>query len=123
MTTFEVFLIGFALASFGLTGFCYVLARRLKKLNDLEHGLGAAIAVMTAEVTRLESAILAARNEATTATKRLAEEVEKAKHERAFWVLQRKFSDAEQTPEQTPSVRRRRRVRSLASREVAHEVV
>ncbi len=123
MTTFELFLIGFAVASFGLTGFCFVLARRLKKLNDLEHRLGAAIAVMTAEVTRLEGAILAARGEATTATKRLAEEVEKAKHERAFWVLQRKFADAEQVSQPAQPVRRRRRVRSPACREVAHEMV
>lgn len=73
----------------GLAGFCLLLSRRLRRLNDLETGLGAAIAVMTAEIGRLEGAIGAARAEATAATKGLAAEVERAKAERAYWALQR----------------------------------
>ncbi len=62
--------------------YCHVLARRLRKLNDLETGLGGAIAVMTAEVARLEAAIAAARDEAAQAGRMLAAEVERARDER-----------------------------------------
>lgn len=62
--------------------YCHVLARRLRRLNDLETGLGGAIAVMTAEVARLEAAIAAARTEAEQAGMALAAEVERARDER-----------------------------------------
>ena len=77
-----------------LSMFCFMLARRLRKLNDLETGLGGAIAVMTAEISRLEKSILLAKAEATGATHALAKEIERAKEERAFWTLQQKFAEA-----------------------------
>ena len=78
----------------GLAGFCFALTRRLRKLNDLETGLGGAIAVMSSEISRLEKSILLAKSEAMAATKSLSAEIERAKEERAFWVLQKKFSDS-----------------------------
>ena len=39
-------------AGLAVAGFCHLLARRLRKLNDLETGLGGAIAVMAAEIAR-----------------------------------------------------------------------
>ena len=42
-------------AGLAVAGFCHLLARRLRKLNDLETGLGGAIAVMAAEIARLEA--------------------------------------------------------------------
>ena len=39
-------------AGLSVAGFCLLLARRLRKLNDLETGLGGAIAVMAAEIAR-----------------------------------------------------------------------
>lgn len=53
------------MASVGLAFFCLILSRRLRRLNDLETGLGGAIAVMAAEVDRLEVAMRAARDDAT----------------------------------------------------------
>ncbi len=100
----QIFLITF---SVGLSGFCFTLARRLRKLNDLESGLGGAIAVMTSEIGRLEKSILLAKAEATRATQSLADEIERAKEERAFWMLQQKFAEA--GPTRPTRLQRRRR--------------
>lgn len=54
-------------AGLSVAGFCHLLARRLRKLNDLETGLGGAIAVMAAEIARLEAALAAAQAGATHA--------------------------------------------------------
>ncbi|WP_134724870.1 hypothetical protein [Paracoccus luteus] len=102
-----------ALAAFGavLAAFCFVLSGRLRRLNDLETGLGGAIAVMTAEINRLEAAIGAAKAEATAATKALATQVERAKTERALWTLH----------QQQGSARRPLRRRRSAETEAATE--
>ena len=96
---------GLALAAAALALFCFVLARRLRRLNDLETGLGGAIAVMAAEIARLEAALAAAQAGATDASDGLAREIEKAKSERAYWALQQQFM-----PQAAPRrpVRRRR---------------
>lgn len=95
--------------SVGLALFCFVLARRLRKLNDLETGLGGAIAVMTSEIARLERAIHAAKAEATLATQGLASQIERAKEERAFWALQQKFGQTAGAEKSVRALRRRRR--------------
>ena len=81
-------------AGIALAGFCLLLSRRLRKLNDLETGLGGAIAVMTGEIARLEAALAAARAGASAASDDLAQQIEKAKSERAYWALQQKFIPA-----------------------------
>lgn len=91
------------LASGGLSVFCITLARRLRRLNDLESGLGGAIAVMAAEVDRLEQAIRSARAEATEASCALSEEIKAARHERALWDLRQKIADAALSPPPAPS--------------------
>lgn len=106
MTASQILQLALLTFSVGVGFFCFVLARRLRRLNDLETGLGGAIAVMTSEIGRLERAIHAAKAEATVATRGLAEEVERAKEERAFWVLQKKFSEAAPA---AARLRRRRR--------------
>lgn len=97
-----------ALVAAGLTlsGFCFLLSRRLKRLNDLETGLGGAIAVMAAEIARIEAALAAAKAGATTATNGLTLEIEKAKSERAYWALQRQFLPGQAEPRKP--LRRRR---------------
>lgn len=92
---------GLLLASLGLGLFCMTLARRLRRLNDLETGLGGAIAVMAAEVDRLEAAIRTARDEATAASQSLAEEIATARKERAMWDLHHKIAAAAHTPPET----------------------
>lgn len=93
-------------AGIALAGFCFQLSWRLKKLNDLETGLGGAIAVMAAEIARLEAALAAAKAGATTASDGLAREIEKAKSERAYWALQRQFLPTKSDSRKT--LRRRR---------------
>lgn len=86
-------------------GLCLVLSARLRRLNDLENGLGGAIAVMAAEIARLEAGMAAARAEAASATEGLSREIERAKSERAYWTLQRGL-----VAEPEKRVLRRRRV-------------
>lgn len=81
-------------ASVLLASFCLVLARRLRRLNDLETGLGGAIAVMAVEVDRLEKAIRHARAEATDASVALAQEIAQARNERALWDLRQRIGEA-----------------------------
>lgn len=96
----------------GLGAFCFSLMRRLRKLNDLESGLGGAIAVMAAEVDRLERAIRAARDEATAASESLADEIETARRERAIWDLRQRIGLAAARP--APAGRRlRKRVEAV----------
>ncbi|MFT4013896.1 MAG: hypothetical protein QM682_10925 [Paracoccus sp. (in: a-proteobacteria)] len=95
--------------SVGLSFFCLLLSRRLRRLNNLETGLGGAIAVMTSEIGRLERSIQAAKAEALSATQGLAEEVERAKQERAFWLLQQKFAESAPQGGKPARVQRRRR--------------
>lgn len=78
-------------ASCGLAAFCILLARRLHRLNNLESGLGGAIAVMTAEVDRLDRAIRKARAEASAASEALADEIAQARSEREMWDLRQKM--------------------------------
>ena len=100
-------------ASVGLGVFCIVLARRLRRLNDLETGLGGAIAVMAAEVDRLERAIRNACDEATEASQALARDVDLARKERALWDLRQRIGAAAQAaPEPASSALRRLRKRS-----------
>lgn len=98
-------------ASVGLAGFCLLLAGRLRRLNDLETGLGGAIAVMAAEVDRLEKAIRAARAEATEASEALADEIARARSERALWDLRQRIGEAAR-PEARPVAARRLRKRA-----------
>lgn len=80
--TLAMFLQGGLLAAcLGVALYCHVLARRLRRLNDLETGLGGAIAVMTAEISRLEGAIGQAQDKARGALEDLAAEIDRASAE------------------------------------------
>lgn len=45
----------------GASVYCYVLAQRLKRFNDLENGVGGAVAVMSAQVDDMTKTLNAAR--------------------------------------------------------------
>ena len=93
--TIELMLQAALLAGSVMLGlFCLVLARRLRRLNDLETGLGGAIAVMAAQVDRLERAIVLAKDEARAASEALAAEVQRARRERAVLELRQKIACA-----------------------------
>lgn len=48
--------------------YCYVLARRLSRFNDLENGVGGAVAVLSAQVDDLTKTLEAAQNTASAST-------------------------------------------------------
>lgn len=48
--------------------YCYVLARRLSRFNDLESGVGGAVAVLSAQVDDLTRTLQAAQNTASAST-------------------------------------------------------
>ena len=81
-----------AALSLPLAVYCYVLSRRLRRLNNLETGLGGAIAVMTTEITRLDQAIRRARAEAEEATAELARTISLSRDEKAYWTLHHELS-------------------------------
>lgn len=109
MTIIELIQVALVLSSVGLAAFCMILARRLRRLNDLETGLGGAIAVMTAEIDRLEKAIRSARDEAQKAGKALSQQVERARSERAVWELRDRIGQAaKDTPPLAPRRLRKR---------------
>lgn len=45
--------------------YCFVLSRRLTKFTDLENGVGAAVAVLSAQVSDLQTALESAQTTAT----------------------------------------------------------
>ncbi|AGT07448.1 hypothetical protein [Paracoccus aminophilus] len=107
MTIFQMLeallLVGSAVLGF----FCFSLSRKLRRLNDLENGIGGAIAVLISECTRLEQAMAHARSEATRASAALAADIERSKQERAYWVLQQSFTPPAEAGH-GPRLRRRR---------------
>ncbi|MDO5640947.1 MAG: hypothetical protein Q4G26_00970 [Paracoccus sp. (in: a-proteobacteria)] len=92
MTSSMIFPLLSAALTVPLTIYCYVLSRRLRRLNDLENGLGGAIAVMTTEITRLDQAIRRARAEAIEASSALAGTIATARDEKAYWALHRELA-------------------------------
>lgn len=48
--------------------YCYVLARRLNRFNDLENGVGGAVAVLSAQVDDLTKTLESAQSSASAST-------------------------------------------------------
>jgi hypothetical protein len=48
--------------------YCFILSRRLTHFTDLENGVGAAVAVLSAQVTDLQAALLSAQKTASHST-------------------------------------------------------
>lgn len=48
--------------------YCFVLARRLRRFNDLENGVGGAVAVLSAQVDDLARTLEAAQSTASSST-------------------------------------------------------
>jgi hypothetical protein len=51
--------------------YCFVLARRLRRFNDLENGVGGAVAVLSAQVDDLAKTLEAAQTTASNSTESL----------------------------------------------------
>lgn len=57
-----------AAGALGAAFYCFVLGQRLRKFNDLEKGMGGAVAVLSAQVDDLEKTLAAARKSAAGST-------------------------------------------------------
>lgn len=62
----------------GAGAYCFVLARRLNRFNDLETGMGGAVAVLSAQVDDLTRTLQAARQTADGSTRSLITVTERA---------------------------------------------
>lgn len=71
-------LMGFA--ALGAMSYCVILSRRLKKFNQLENGMGAAIAVLSAQVDDMTKALNRAQAAAGASTDQLRNLTERAEH-------------------------------------------
>lgn len=62
-----------AAGALGATLYCYILAKRLARFNDLERGVGGAVAMLSAQVNDLRTTLDRAQESADTSAKQLAE--------------------------------------------------
>lgn len=53
--------------------YCFILGRRLKRFNDLEKGVGGAVAVLSAQVDDLTKTLSAAQSTAATSAQTLTD--------------------------------------------------
>ena len=63
----------------GASAYCFVLARRLNRFNDLENGVGGAVAVLSAQVDDLTRTLAAAQSASETSHAVLADLTTRAK--------------------------------------------
>lgn len=66
------------LGALGATLYCMVLSRRLKRFNQLENGMGGAIAVLSAQVDDMTKALNRAQAAATSSVEQLRSLTERA---------------------------------------------
>jgi hypothetical protein len=71
----DIFLVAGAL---GAALYCFVLAKRLARFNDLETGIGGAVAVLSAQVDDLTKTLAAAQKTASASTVTLEKLTERA---------------------------------------------
>lgn len=69
-----------AAGAFGAGFYCFILGRRLNRFNNLEKGMGGAIAVLSAQVDDLSKTLEAAQKTAASSTQTLTELTERAEH-------------------------------------------
>lgn len=71
----NIFLAGGAI---GAAGYCYILSRRLQQFTNLEQGVGAAVAVLSAQVDDLTRALAQAKGRASDSSASLAATCDRA---------------------------------------------
>ncbi|MEP0964543.1 MAG: hypothetical protein ABJG75_22360 [Roseobacter sp.] len=62
-----------AAGAFGAGLYCFILGRRLNRFNDLEKGVGGAVAVLSAQVDDLTKTLTSAQNTAAQSAQSLTE--------------------------------------------------
>ncbi|MCZ4352888.1 hypothetical protein O4H61_10225 [Roseovarius aestuarii] len=71
----DIFLVAGAM---GAGFYCYILARRLNRFNDLENGVGGAVAVLSVQVDDLTKTLAAAQQTAGHSTQSLSDLTDRA---------------------------------------------
>lgn len=67
-----------AAGAFGAGFYCFILGRRLNRFNDLEKGVGGAVAVLSAQVDDLNKTLEAAQKTASVSAETLTNLTERA---------------------------------------------
>ncbi|MCB2094400.1 MAG: hypothetical protein H6901_03830 [Rhodobacteraceae bacterium] len=88
--------------------YCWVLARRLRAFNQLENGIGGAVAVLSAQVDDMTAALETARATATGSSDALAGMTRRA--ESAVGKLELLLATLHDLPEPEPRMRGQTRV-------------
>ncbi len=84
--------------------YCFILARRLTRFNDLEHGMGGAVAVLSAQVDDLTKTLQIAQQSAGTSTLSLQELTDRAEGvSKRLELLMASMSDLPETTTQVVS--------------------
>ena len=68
----------FGFSAFGAGLYCFILARRLAKFNDLDTGIGGAVALLSAQVDALTKTLIQAQDTALESTTSLSVLTERA---------------------------------------------
>lgn len=95
----DIFLVAGAL---GAGFYCFVLGRRLNRFNDLEKGMGGAVAVLSAQVDDLTKTLTLAQTSAAKSAQMLTELVERAEESARKLELQMASLHDVHQPEATP---------------------
>lgn len=97
------------LAALGATAYCFVLARRLKRFNQLESGMGGAIAVLSAQVDDMTKALSRAQAMAGHSAEELRQLTDRA--EKGAEKLEIMLASLHDLPESEAEGRRNRVIR------------
>lgn len=90
-----------AAGALGAGIYCYVLGRRLNRFNDLEKGVGGAVAVLSAQVDDLTKTLAAAQSTAATSAQTLTNMTERA--EAMARRLELQMASMHDIPEERPA--------------------
>ncbi len=108
-TTFivDVFM---GLAAISASFYCFILSRRLKRFNQLEHGMGGAIAVLSAQVDDMTSALKQAQRTAAGSAQQLVELTGRAEQgaQKLELMLASLHDLTDEAPQRHRAVRRRK---------------
>lgn len=89
-----------AMGALGAGFYCYVLGRRLNRFNDLENGVGGAVAVLSAQVDDLTRTLSTAQTTAASSAESLSALAERA--EKTSRKLELQMAALHDVPETQP---------------------
>ncbi|HEY0213659.1 MAG TPA: hypothetical protein VGC40_08750 [Paenirhodobacter sp.] len=106
------------LAAIAASLYCFILSRRLKRFNQLEHGMGGAIAVLSAQVDDMTSALKQAQKTAAGSAQQLVDLTGRAEQgAQKLELMLASLHDLTDSPPQRHRAIRRRRTISMEAAE------